>query len=194
MVSPAGKLPYTWYADGFARERGAPDNQDLRGGKGITYRWYTGDKVLLPFGWGLSYTRFRFTVAPGELPATAGTDRVARDGLAFRVTVQNTGGATGSAVVLVFAAYDRTGDGGGVGDCPLKTLGAFGRAEDLPSGASREVAVAIAARQVACVDATGAARIVPGTVRITLGAGEPTAKDDSRVAIRLRGPAVAVLA
>ncbi len=52
-VNPSGKLPVTFYHDGTL-----PDFRDYRM-KGRTYRYLEGEP-LYPFGYGLSYSRFRF--------------------------------------------------------------------------------------------------------------------------------------
>eukprot|EP01084_Bolivina_argentea_P317683 550836_1 len=57
MSAPAGKLPTTIYDSSLLSERPSIMDMSLRGGKGITYRYYTGTPVY-PFGFGLSYTTF----------------------------------------------------------------------------------------------------------------------------------------
>ncbi|WP_461037120.1 glycoside hydrolase family 3 C-terminal domain-containing protein [Streptomyces mayteni] len=90
-VSPAGRLPQTWYADD-AELPGLLD-YDLIAAR-ATYLYYDGTP-LYPFGHGLSYTSFDHT----ELV-------VATDGETLRaeVTVTNTGRTAGDEVVQLYAA------------------------------------------------------------------------------------------
>ncbi|GGS01309.1 sugar hydrolase [Streptomyces humidus] len=89
-VSPAGRLPQTWYAD----DADLPDllDYDVIGAR-QTYLYFEGDP-LFPFGHGLSYTSFSY------------------DGLALRVeggsvhvtfTVANTGATTADEVAQLYA-------------------------------------------------------------------------------------------
>eukprot|EP01083_Nonionella_stella_P197311 725554_1 len=50
-ISPAGKLPYTIYDKSLLTSRPSIMDMSLRGGKGITYRYYTGTPVYW-FGMG----------------------------------------------------------------------------------------------------------------------------------------------
>jgi beta-glucosidase len=63
----------------------------------VGYRWYqaSGEKPLVPFGFGLSYTTFR--LGGLRLSRTPG-------GLRAQVTITNTGRRTGSEVVQLYVA------------------------------------------------------------------------------------------
>ncbi|CAL9544011.1 Xylan 1,4-beta-xylosidase [Streptomyces sp. enrichment culture] len=88
-VSPAGRLPQTWYAD----DADLPDllDYDVIGGR-QTYLYFDGTP-LFPFGHGLSYTTFSYT----DLRARA-------DDAEVRVsfTVTNTGAVTADEVAQLY--------------------------------------------------------------------------------------------
>ena len=99
-ANPSGKLPMTWPAS--PAQGPASDYRDLgltteRYAEGVLvgYRWYdaTGQRPLFPFGYGLSYTSFRYG---GLRVAAAGGGQV----VAVRVT--NTGRRTGSEVAQLY--------------------------------------------------------------------------------------------
>lgn len=89
-VSPAGRLPQTWYA----ADEDLPDllDYDVIGGR-QTYLYFDGTP-LFPFGHGLSYTTFGYE----ELTAAV-------DGETVRIscTVTNTGAVASDEVVQVYA-------------------------------------------------------------------------------------------
>ncbi|MET9001521.1 glycoside hydrolase family 3 C-terminal domain-containing protein [Amycolatopsis sp. NPDC004169] len=87
---PGGRLTQTWYAS----DAGLPGILDYDIAKtGLTYQYYRG-KPLFPFGYGLSYTGFRY-------------DRVravrAGDEVRVSVDVTNTGARSGSDVVQLYS-------------------------------------------------------------------------------------------
>jgi len=91
----------------------------------VGYRYFetfAPDKVLYPFGFGLSYTTFE--TVPGE---------VTRDGdvLRFSVQVKNTGGVPGKEVIQAYceAPQGRLGK-------PARALCAFGKTKELAPGES----------------------------------------------------------
>ena len=57
-VNPAGRSPQTYYSDDS--ELPKLGNMDLYQGQGTTYRYYSG-KPTIPFGFGLSYTTFKYS-------------------------------------------------------------------------------------------------------------------------------------
>ncbi|MGP2442796.1 glycoside hydrolase family 3 C-terminal domain-containing protein, partial [Streptomyces sp. JW3] len=88
-VSPAGRLPQTWYAD----DRDLPDllDYDVIGAR-QTYLYFEGTP-LFPFGHGLSYASFGYA----DLSADVGADAVR---VAFTVT--NTGDVTADEVAQLY--------------------------------------------------------------------------------------------
>ncbi|GHG06538.1 MULTISPECIES: glycoside hydrolase family 3 protein [Amycolatopsis] len=87
---PSGRLTQTWYAS----DAGLPSILDYDIAKtGMTYQYYRG-KPLFPFGYGLSYTSFRYDNV-----------RAARSGDQVRVSVDvtNTGARSGSDVVQLYS-------------------------------------------------------------------------------------------
>ena len=114
-VSPSGKLPVTFYRS----IDDLPDfeNYDM---KGHTYRYFTG-MPLYPFGYGLSYTTFRYKRA-----------RIRNNSLI--IPVKNTGKRDATEVVQVYVR--RKGDPDG----PSKTLRAFRRVT-VPAGKTVKVCI-----------------------------------------------------
>jgi beta-glucosidase len=89
-VSPAGRLPQTWYAD----DADLPDllDYDVIGGR-QTYLYFEGTP-LFPFGHGLSYAAFSY----GDL-----LTRTAEDALHVSFTVTNTGDVPADEVAQLYA-------------------------------------------------------------------------------------------
>ncbi len=92
-VNPGGKLPETFYA---STDQLPPfDNYDIIN-YGRTYMYFE-KPVLYPFGYGLSYTTFKYS----NLRLSA--DKISKDGsIKIGCTVQNTGNYKGDEVVQVY--------------------------------------------------------------------------------------------
>jgi beta-glucosidase len=91
-TNPAGRLPYTVYAS----EAQVPPQDEYDITKGFTYMYVRGEP-LYPFGYGLSYTQFKYSnlhVSPERLPATGS--------VTVSVDVENTGGCAGDDVVQLY--------------------------------------------------------------------------------------------
>ncbi|MDS0139601.1 MULTISPECIES: glycoside hydrolase family 3 C-terminal domain-containing protein [unclassified Amycolatopsis] len=89
-TDPSGRLTQTWYAS----DAGLPNILDYDIAKtGMTYQYYRG-KPLFPFGYGLSYTSFRYDNVRASL--AGGQVRVSVD-------VTNTGARSGSDVVQLYS-------------------------------------------------------------------------------------------
>lgn len=109
-VSPAGRLPITFYAS--LNDLPPYDTYSMQG---RTYRYYDGN-VLYPFGYGLSYSTFEYA---GNLAQKKSYTR--EDSLKISVSVKNIGDKDGDEVIQAYIKYPQ-------GErLPLKELKAFKR-------------------------------------------------------------------
>jgi beta-glucosidase len=154
LNNPAGRLPVTFYES----LDGLPAFTDYTL-KGRTYRYFAG-KPLWGFGYGLSYSTFKY--GPVKL---SGTALKAGDGLTATVTVTNTGSRGGDEVV---EAYLKTPQEGG----PIHSLVAFDRVTIAP-GASKEVTLKIEPRSLSSVDDLGNRSILAGEYVLSVGGAQP---------------------
>ena len=170
-VDPAGRLTQTWY-------RSTDDLPDILDYDIIkndrTYLYYKG-KPLYPFGYGLSYTKFRY-----------GTPRlsdhsVAADGtVAVSVDVTNIGGVTGDEVVQLYTHQRDSRD-----KQPIKKLAAFQRVTLRP-GQTEAVRFTLPAARLAHWDVTRGKDVVEsGTYDIMAGASSADIR--GRASLRVRG-------
>jgi beta-glucosidase len=121
--NPSGRLPVTFYG----KTEDLPGFTDYHMA-GRTYRYYTGD-ALFPFGFGLSFTTFRYDkVAPVSTPLAAG------DTVHLEVPVANTGARDGDEVVQVYVKNQNAGT-----PQPIRSLVAFQRVT-IPAGTTKQVA------------------------------------------------------
>lgn len=120
-VNPAGRLPMTWYC----REQDLPDINDYDIIKGKRTYQYFEEKVLYPFGHGLSYTQFSY----GPLHVEA-----EKEGVRLRLSVVNTGRMPGDEVVQLYVH----GESSRV-KRPIRQLKGFERLKDLRPGETRQV-------------------------------------------------------
>ena len=149
--NPAGRLPLTYYKS--LDELPPFDDYDIT--KGRTYKYFKGD-VLYPFGYGLSYSSFKYS------------DLQVKDG-AGEVTVsfllKNTGKRNGDEVAQVYVRIPETG-----GIVPLKELKGFRRVP-LKSGESCRVEIKLSKEQLRYWDVEKGQFVVPkGAFDIMVGA------------------------
>ncbi|HEY3628511.1 MAG TPA: glycoside hydrolase family 3 C-terminal domain-containing protein [Terracidiphilus sp.] len=156
--NPAGRLPVTFYAS----LDGLPEFTDYSLHH-RTYRYYEG-KPLWGFGYGLSYTTFKY----GPVTLSAETLK-AGDPVTATVTVTNSGKAAGDEVV---EAYVKTPQQGG----PIHSLVGFERIT-LEPGASKEVKLKIDPRSLSSVDDQGNRSILAGKYTLTVGGAQPQETD-----------------
>jgi beta-glucosidase len=155
VAGPAGRLPITIY-----RAMGdVPPFADYSM-KGRTYR-YLERPPLYEFGFGLSYSTFRYSnlVVPSTLEA--GKDAI------LSVEVANEGPRAADEVVQLYVARP-----GSPAFVPRRWLAAFARVT-LAAGERRVVPLALSARAFSIVDERGA-RVTPsGEVALAVGGGQP---------------------
>ncbi|PYS83685.1 MAG: glucan 1,4-alpha-glucosidase [Acidobacteria bacterium] len=154
--NPGGRLPVTFYRS-VAQ---LPPFDDYRM-QGRTYRYFKGDP-LYPFGYGLSYTNFKYDKL--KLSAT----RVkAGEGLRVSAEVQNTGAREGDEVVQVYVAHVAASV-----PVPIRSLGGVSRIS-LKPGERRSVSFTLTPEQLSVIDDAGRRVAEPGEFSITVGGKQP---------------------
>ena len=108
--NPGGRLPLTFYRS--MDDLPAFDDYSLTGGPGRTYQYFTG-KPLYEFGYGLSYTTFRYSRL---------NTQVTDDEVRVSFDIANTGRRDGDEVAQVYVHYPETGT-----YMPIKQLRGFER-------------------------------------------------------------------
>jgi beta-glucosidase len=154
--NPAGRLPVTFYK---SVEQLPPF--ESYGMEGRTYRYFKGDP-LYPFGFGLSYTRFRYD----DLRLSA-TKVNAGEGLTVSAEVRNTGGREGDEVTQVYLSHVAASV-----PVPLRSLAGVSRLS-LKPGESRRVSFTITPEQLSVIDDRGRRVVEPGEFLITVGGKQP---------------------
>ncbi|MFP5238155.1 MAG: glycoside hydrolase family 3 C-terminal domain-containing protein [Acidobacteriota bacterium] len=152
--NPAGRLPVTFYT-GVSE---LPPFTDYSM-KNRTYKYFTG-KPLWGFGYGLSYTTFKY--GPIKLSSES---LKAGEPLTATVNVSNTGSLAGDEVV---EAYLKTPEKDG----PIHSLVAFKRIR-LAAGESRDVELSLDPRVLSSVDEQGNRAVVAGTYTLWIGGAQP---------------------
>jgi beta-glucosidase len=159
VVNPSGHLPATFeksWQDNPTHANYYPEAGTVRvsykEGIFVGYRGYEHSNVKpqFPFGFGLSYSTFKFanlSVAPAESPAIALSGRPALFTVAFDVT--NTGSRAGSEVAQVYVGEAKPSV-----PRPVKELKGFSRVE-LAAGETKHVAIPLDVRAFAFYDVAG---------------------------------------
>lgn len=128
-ANPCGRLPETFPVKlednpSYLSYRGEGDRVEYREGVFVGYRYYETKKieVLFPFGYGLSYTTFKYSDMRLDKETMMDTDR-----LTVQVDVTNTGNMSGKEVVQLYVAPKS-----GEVIRPIKELRAFEKVELKP--------------------------------------------------------------
>ncbi len=157
-VNPSGRLPVTFYKSTAQ----LPDFEDYRM-EGRTYRYFEGEPMY-PFGYGLSYSEFRF--AQARLSKSR-----AKMGRSVEITVPvtNVSSVDGDAVVQVYVkALDLEG-------APLKSLRAF-RKVAIAAGETANVTLSLGAEAFSFYD--GDDGLAPRTGKYLILYGSSSADED----------------
>jgi len=151
-VSPSGHLPLTFYKS----LNNVPDYSNYNM-KGRTYRYYDGP-VQYPFGFGLSYTTFAYSLTNNLKPKYQPGETITAT-----VQVKNTGAMDGDAVLQAYIEYpnqDRM---------PVKELKGFKRIS-VAKGGTQTVSINIPAKELQKWDlATHKWKLYPGSYKLILG-------------------------
>ncbi len=183
--NPAGRLTQTWYRSDAELPADLLDYDIIRSGQ--TYLYYRG-KPLYPFGYGLSYTSFRYSRL--RVDGLDGRRSVAADGRAgeharvqVRVDVTNTGRRAGDEVVQLYTHQRTSRD-----TVALRQLQAFQRVHLAP-GQTRTVRLALPVSKLAHWDVTRSRWVVESSAYDLL-VGASSADVRQRATIRVHGETI----
>jgi len=154
--NPAGRLPVTFYK----ADSDLPGFNDYSM-EGRTYRYFKG-KALYPFGYGLSYSSFKYDML--KIPATI------KIGKAVTITarVTNTGKRDGEEVAELYVSSEQHK----TIKAPLKALKGFRRMM-LKAGESTIISFHLSPEQLSLVNEAGKAYEPKGKMTISVGGGQP---------------------
>jgi beta-glucosidase len=156
--NPGGRLPVTFYAS--VDELPAFTDYSMQN---RTYRYFTG-KVLYGFGYGLSYTKFKYA----NLKLSTETVH-AGDTLTVDADVSNTGKLAGDEVAELYLMAPKDGNDG---LSPNLQLEGFSRIHLMP-GETKKVTFKLDPRQLSEVDSKGVRSVQAGRYALTVGGSQP---------------------
>ena len=159
--SPSGRLPVTFYRS----DRDLPDFHDYSM-KNRTYRYFEGEP-LYPFGYGLSYTGFRYGI-----PRPEASEIPAGKNIEIRASVRNIGKKESDEIVQLYLQ-----DLEASVPVPKRQLAGFQRVH-LRAGESAEVSFTVSARQMALIDENGSCFLEPGKFRVYVGGSQPDPRSE----------------
>lgn len=178
IANPSGKLAETWPLrlednPSFAYFGGYPQTVEYRESIFVGYRYYDTAEIPVryPFGFGLSYTAFRYSN-----PAVSGS---AEDGFTFTLDITNTGDKQGAETVQLYVKAPE--------NCvykPSHELRGFAKTKKLLPGEKQTVSIPLTARDFAFYDTgIGAWRIAPGEYVIEAAASSRDIRLTKRVSL-----------
>ena len=165
--NPAGRLPVTYYKS--VDQLPAFDNYDM---EGRTYKYFDG-KPLYPFGYGLSYTTFKYDGLILNKRAKVG------ENVTVKVKVTNTGKRAGDEVVQLYLKDEVAST-----TRPKFQLEGFKRIH-LNEGESKVVEFELTPYQFSIIGANDKRVIENGWFTISIGGGQPDVQISNSVSARI---------
>lgn len=157
--NPSGKLPITFYRS----DSDLPAIEDYSM-KNRTYRYFNGD-VLYPFGYGLSFTKFKFKRLNVPQEVQIG------DTISISTEVVNMGKSAGEEVVQLYLSHKNIAP-----EAPNSQLVGFQKVM-LQPGERKIVHFKLSPRNLAYVDETGGVNTMPGKIKVYIGNVCPNAPE-----------------
>jgi xylan 1,4-beta-xylosidase len=142
---------------------------------GRTYRFYTGENVVYPFGTGLSYSTFTYDVSSTTAALAAGKSGGGGvgggddDTMLAEVTVhvENSGDLDGVVTLLVYLTPPNDVEGFTANDLPIKSLRGFGK-HFLASGNSIDASFQFYEEDFTIPNASGEKVFISGDWTVTV--------------------------
>ncbi len=127
---------------------------------GRTYRYFKGE-ALYPFGYGLSYTTFKYDQLKNPVELGKGKK------ITISARVTNTGKRSGEEVVELYLSHTGIQD-----KAPLRALKGFKRIH-LKPGESKIVSFTLSSEQLSLINKDGKLYQPSGKLMISVGGGQP---------------------
>lgn len=157
--NPGGRLPVTFYKN----DQDLPDftSYDMTG---RTYRYFKGE-ALYPFGYGLSYTTFKYNnyKAPNNIQINKN--------ITVQATVTNSGKIDGEEVAQLYISYPGIKE-----KAPIRALKGFQRIA-LKAGESKTITFILTPEELSLVNEKGESYQPKGKLMISIGGGQPNVKN-----------------
>nr|MBP6551610.1 fibronectin type III-like domain-contianing protein [Flavobacterium sp.] len=154
-----GRLPVTYYKS--VNQLPDFENYDM---KGRTYRYFD-KKPLYPFGYGLSYTKFKYSNL--QIPANISSEK----DFEISVDITNTGDRDGDEVAELYLKDEKAST-----PRPIVQLEGFERIH-LKKGETKTVRFTITPRQLSLINDKDQRVVEPGWFTVSVGGKQP---DDSK--------------
>lgn len=175
--NPSGHLDFTWYMndDQLADKSDYYLTPDKTNGLGRTYQYFT-KKPLYSFGYGLSYTRFKYADMSVSSHQISPDDSVT---ISFDIT--NTGNLPGADVAQLYVAYPKIK---GI-DLPIKRLQGFQKTKILEPNQTEHISLKVKGIQLANWSEKDKKEVVyQGDYRFQLGKNSSDIVDSQSVNIQ----------
>jgi len=153
--NPAGRLPVTFYRSVSQLPLFKDYNM-----KGHTYRYFGGEP-LYPFGYGLSYTKFKYADLVVPKAVQVGQD------ITISIDVQNIGKRAGEEVVQLYVTDVKASV-----PVPIRSLKAFKRLH-LKSGEKKTVKFILTPKDLSLIDKEFNRVVEPGIFEVAVGGKQP---------------------
>jgi len=157
--NPAGRLPVTFYKG----DSDLPDFNDYSM-TNRTYRYFSGTP-LYGFGYGLSYTTFKYDAVSAPTVVKRGNK------VTVTVAVTNTGKMAGDEVAQLYLTYNHNAE-----KTPIKALKGFNRIS-LKAGERKLVTFTLSAADLSIPDANGKITPLKGKLTLSVGGSQPDEKN-----------------
>lgn len=158
--NPAGRLPVTYYKS--VKQLPEFENYAM---KGRTYRYFD-KKPLYQFGFGLSYTKFKYSNL--QIPANT----TAENDFKITVDVTNIGGRDGDEVAELYLKDEKAST-----PRPIWQLEGFERIS-LKKGETKTVSFTITPRQLSMINDKNQLVVEPGWFTVSIGGKQPDGSAD----------------
>lgn len=152
--NPAGRLPVTFYKS----DSDLPGFSDYSM-KGRTYRYFNGE-ALYPFGYGLSYSQFRYALTKAPAAVAKGKS------ITVNFTLTNTSKRNGEEVAQLYLSHSADVTK------PIRALKGFQRVY-LKAGETKTLSFTLSPEQLSLINDAGEAYQPTGKISISIGGGQP---------------------